>query len=70
MISRKIHNNDNRDSVEIINFYSHLGRIATIVPMALPHCAVEDMEIAGYHVPKNAIVNISLCICLILSGSV
>ena len=31
-------------------------RIATIVPMALPHCATEDMEIAGFHVPKNAII--------------
>ena len=27
-------------------------RIATIVPMALPHFNSEDMEIAGYLIPK------------------
>ena len=27
-------------------------RIATIVPMALPHFTSEDIEIAGYLIPK------------------
>ncbi|VDI69339.1 Hypothetical predicted protein [Mytilus galloprovincialis] len=35
-------------------------RIATIVPLAVPHLAVEDIEIDGMTIPKNAIIFPSL----------
>ncbi|XP_076083138.1 cytochrome P450 2B4-like [Mytilus galloprovincialis] len=31
-------------------------RIATIVPLAIPHLAVEDIEIDGMTIPKNAVI--------------
>ncbi|CAC5388126.1 unnamed protein product [Mytilus coruscus] len=35
-------------------------RIATIVPLAIPHLAVEDIEIDGMTIPKNALIFPSL----------
>ncbi|XP_052089355.1 cytochrome P450 2B4-like [Mytilus californianus] len=37
-----------------------IQRIATIVPLAVPHLAVEDIEIDGMTIPKNAVIFPSL----------
>ncbi|XP_046550886.1 cytochrome P450 2D19-like [Haliotis rubra] len=31
-------------------------RLANVVPVSLPHCAVDDMDIFGFHIPKGTIL--------------
>ncbi|XP_046369667.2 cytochrome P450 2J5-like [Haliotis rufescens] len=31
-------------------------RLASVVPVSLPHCTVNDMDIRGFHIPKGTIV--------------
>ncbi|XP_071143264.1 cytochrome P450 2B4-like [Mytilus edulis] len=44
----------------VMAILQEVQRIATIVPLAVPHLAVEDIEVDGMTIPKNAIIFPSL----------